>query len=93
MRVHGLRREFLEKHPRFSLQVDQILDFIGDAPLVAHNAAFDQGFVNAELIRAGRQALSAARFVDTLPLARKRFPARPARSMRWPSGFSLIAMA
>ncbi|MCR6644868.1 MAG: DNA polymerase III subunit epsilon [Terricaulis sp.] len=74
VRVHGLRREFLEKHPRFAEQVEQILDFIGDAPLVAHNAAFDQGFVNAELARAGRPALAGARFVDTLPIARKRFP-------------------
>ncbi|HRE43988.1 MAG TPA: DNA polymerase III subunit epsilon [Terricaulis sp.] len=74
VRVHGLRREFLEKHPRFAEQVEQILDFIGDAPLVAHNAAFDQGFVNAELARAGREALAGARFVDTLPIARKRFP-------------------
>lgn len=74
VRVHGLRREFLERHPRFIDQVDQIIDFIGDAPLVAHNAAFDQGFVNAELRRAGRDPLVAARFVDTLPIARKRFP-------------------
>ncbi|HRP10411.1 MAG TPA: DNA polymerase III subunit epsilon [Terricaulis sp.] len=74
VRVHGLRREFLDKHPRFSDLADQILDFIGDAPLVAHNAAFDEGFINAELARAGRAALSSARFVDTLPIARKRFP-------------------
>jgi len=74
VRVHGLRREFLDKHPRFTDLAEQILDFIGDAPLVAHNAAFDQGFINAELARAGRPALAAARFVDTLPIARKRFP-------------------
>lgn len=74
VRVHGLRREFLEKHPKFADQVQQILDFIGDAPLVAHNAAFDQGFINAELIRTGRPAHPAERFVDTLPIARKRFP-------------------
>jgi DNA polymerase-3 subunit epsilon len=74
VRVHGLRREFLDKHPRFIDLVDQILEFIGDAPLVAHNAAFDQGFINAELIRAGRTAQPSTRFVDTLPIARKRFP-------------------
>lgn len=74
VRVHGLRREFLEKHPRFGELVDQILDFIGDAPLVAHNAAFDQSFVNAELARLGKTALPSSRFVDTLPIARKRFP-------------------
>jgi DNA polymerase-3 subunit epsilon len=74
VRVHGLRREFLEKHPKFADQIEQILDFITDAPLVAHNAAFDQGFINAELIRCGRQAHPSTRFVDTLPIARKRFP-------------------
>lgn len=74
VRVHGLRREFLEKHPRFREQADQIIDFIEDAPLVAHNAAFDQNFVNAELRRAGLPELASARFVDTLPIARKRFP-------------------
>lgn len=74
VRVHGLRREFLERHPKFGDQVAQILDFIADTPLVAHNAAFDQGFINAELIRAGYPAQPAQRFVDTLPIARKRFP-------------------
>jgi DNA polymerase III subunit epsilon len=74
VRVHGLRRDFLEKHPKFADLVEQILDFVGDAPLVAHNAAFDQSFINAELIRCGRPAHPAERFVDTLLIARKRFP-------------------
>src|SRR5690606_20186663 len=54
--------------------VDAFLDFVGDAELVAHNAAFDRGFVNAELERAGRAPLEEPRWVDTLKLAQKRFP-------------------
>jgi DNA polymerase-3 subunit epsilon len=74
VRVHGLTREFLTQHRRFAEVVDEFLDFIGDAPLVAHNAGFDQGFINAELARCGRAAAAAERFVDTLLIARKRFP-------------------
>jgi DNA polymerase-3 subunit epsilon len=74
VRVHGLRLEFLRNHRRFSEVVEDLLAFIGDAPLVAHNASFDQGFLNAELRRCGRAALPDDRFVDTLAIARKRFP-------------------
>lgn len=74
VRVHGLTRDFLKIHPRFADIVEQFLDFVGDAPLVAHNASFDQSFINAELIRAGRAATAADRYVDTMPIARKRFP-------------------
>jgi len=74
VRVHGLTRDFLEKHRKFAETVEEILDFIGDAPMVAHNAAFDQGFLAAEMLRCAREALSGTRFVDTLVLARKRFP-------------------
>jgi DNA polymerase III subunit epsilon len=74
VRVHGLTREFLKNHPRFADVVEQFLDFVGDAPLVAHNAAFDQSFINAELIRSGRPPHNPARFVDTMVIARKRFP-------------------
>lgn len=72
VRVHGLTREFLLKHPKFAEVAEQFLDFVGDAPLVAHNAIFDQGFVNAELRRLQRTPLD--NFVDTMPIARKRFP-------------------
>ena len=48
VRVHGLTRDFLLQHKKFSEIADEFLAFIGDAPLVAHNAAFDQGFINAE---------------------------------------------
>jgi DNA polymerase-3 subunit epsilon len=74
VRVHGLTREFLSQHKRFADIVEEFLEFIGDAPLVAHNAAFDQGFIGAELARCGRAAPAAERFIDTLLIARKRFP-------------------
>jgi len=74
VRVHGLRREFLMNHKRFGDVVQELLEFIGDAPLVAHNAAFDQGFLNAELRRCGLPPFGDERFVDTLAIARKKFP-------------------
>lgn len=74
VRVHGLRLEFLKAHRRFAEVADEFLEFIGEAPLVAHNATFDQGFINAELLRCGRNPLPGERFVDTLMIARKRFP-------------------
>lgn len=76
--VHGLSREFLSKHSKFAEVADELLEFIGDATLVIHNAAFDLGFLNAELERLGRGLLSAARAIDTVVLARKKFPGAPA---------------
>lgn len=73
-RVHGLRIEFLSKHPPFAPGVDALLDFIGDAPLIAHNAAFDFGFLNGELKRCGRDVICLSRMVDTLLLARAKHP-------------------
>jgi DNA polymerase-3 subunit epsilon len=74
VRVHGLRLEFLRGHKRFNEVAAELLEFIADAPLVAHNAAFDQGFLNAELRRCGLAVLGDERFVDTLAIARKKFP-------------------
>jgi len=74
VRVHGLTREFLLQHRPFAEVAHQLMEFLGDAPLVAHNAAFDQGFLNAELRRLGHAEPAAERFVDTLMIARKRFP-------------------
>lgn len=75
--VHGLSAEFLAGHPTFATVADEFLAFVGDAPLVIHNAEFDLAFLNAELAHIGRPALSSA-FVDTLSLARRRFPSSPA---------------
>ena len=75
-KVHGISLASLQGKPRFheAEVVDHFLDFIGDAPLVAHNAAFDRGFINMELVRAGRLPLPESRWVCTYVLAQKRFP-------------------
>src|SRR5262245_31710611 len=75
--VHGLTAEFLKDKPLFRDVADDFLSFIGDAPLVAHNASFDLGFINAELARLSRSPLTSDRIVDTLALARRRHPAGP----------------
>jgi DNA polymerase-3 subunit epsilon len=77
--VHGLSAEFLRDKPPFAEIVDDLLAFIGGAPLVAHNALFDLGFLNAELERAGKAPLARERFIDTLLLARRKHPAGPNR--------------
>jgi DNA polymerase-3 subunit epsilon len=77
-RVHGLSAEFLADKPRFADLVAEFWSFIADATLVIHNASFDMGFINAELKRAGRQNFPMDRVVDTLAMARRRFPGSPA---------------
>ena len=72
--VHGLTNIFLSDKPLFGDKADELLEFIGDSPLVAHNAGFDFGFLNFELERCGRPTVSASRMVDTLSLARTRHP-------------------
>ncbi len=72
--VHGLSTEFLSDKPLFADVVDDFLAFIADAPLVIHNAAFDIGFINAELAKVGRPPISFERVIDTLMLARRRHP-------------------
>lgn len=72
--VHGLTAEFLAGHPVFASVVAEFLEFIGDARLVIHNAEFDLKFVNAELARLGFPPLVARRAVDTVQLARRKFP-------------------
>ena len=73
-RVHGLSAAFLATKPRFAELADELLDFLGEAPLVAHNAGFDFGFLNNELERIGRTAIAMDRMVDTVAIARKRHP-------------------
>lgn len=73
-RVHGLSDAFLADKPLFSTKAQEFLDFIGDSPLVAHNAGFDFGFLNAELARCGRPPIGLERMVDTVALARVRHP-------------------
>lgn len=72
--VHGLSAAFLSDKPLFRNVAHELLDFIGDAPLVAHNAGFDFGFLNAELALCEREAVCTSRMVDTVALARKRHP-------------------
>jgi DNA polymerase III subunit epsilon len=75
--VHGLTTEFLSRFAPFSEIVEELLAFIGDDPVVTHNAEFDLGFLNAELRRVQRSPIS-PNCVDTLALARQRFPGAPA---------------
>ncbi len=72
--VHGLSTEFLAAKPLFVEVVDEFLEFIGDAPLVIHNASFDISFINAELERIKRPPIPRERLVDTLLLARRKHP-------------------
>jgi DNA polymerase-3 subunit epsilon len=76
-RIHGFTRADLVGKPKFADIVDELMEFLGDAPLVAHNAAFDFGFVNAELARLGLPPLHPSRMIDTLALAKARFPGMP----------------
>ncbi len=73
-KIHGLGDEFLARHPVFAQIVEDMLTFIDEAPLVIHNAEFDLRFINAEFERLGRPPLDAGRAVDTMALARRRFP-------------------
>ena len=75
--VHGLSTEFLRDKPLFKDVAGEFLAFLGDAALVAHNASFDLGFINAELARLLRPPLAGERMVDTLMLARRKHPAGP----------------
>jgi DNA polymerase III subunit epsilon len=72
--VHGLSVEFLKDKPLFAHRADELVAFLGEAALVAHNAIFDLGFLNAEFERVGQPAVSRDRIVDTLLLARRKHP-------------------
>src|SRR5260370_24941773 len=72
--IHGLSHDFLKSKPRFTKIAVDLLALIGDAALIAHNAVFDLGFVNAELERVKQAPIPRDRLVDTLLLARRKYP-------------------
>jgi DNA polymerase-3 subunit epsilon len=73
-KVHGLSGEFLADKPLFAHVVDELLEFLGDSPLVIHNASFDIKFINAELNRIGRRPIALARAIDTIEIAKRKVP-------------------
>ena len=77
-RVHGLDDAFLKDKPRFAEIAEDFVAFMEDGNLIAHNASFDMGFINAELKRLGRPPISDERVIDTLALARRKHPGSPA---------------
>lgn len=74
IRVHGITNEKVRGQPKFADVVEAMLDFIGDKRLIAHNAPFDRGFINMELELHGRMPTPDHQWLDTLDMARKRFP-------------------
>jgi len=76
--VHGLSDEFLSDKPGFLEIVDGFLCFVGASPLIIHNASFDLGFINAELEKIKRDPLPGSRTIDTVSMARRKFPGSPA---------------
>ncbi|MDD2878208.1 MAG: DNA polymerase III subunit epsilon [Acidiphilium sp.] len=76
-RIHGITSADVAGKPTFAAIADDLLEFFGEDPLIAHNAAFDFGFLDAELGRIGRPRLDRARMLDTLALAKTRFPGMP----------------
>ncbi len=76
-RVHGITNADVVGMPKFVDIIDDLLGFLGDADIIAHNAPFDFGFIDAELFRCGRPSLDRGRMIDSLVLAKKRFPGMP----------------
>jgi len=76
-RIHGITLEQVEGKPLFGEIADDLLAFLGEGKLVAHNAPFDFGFLNAEFSRIGLPALDGERMIDTLAMAKARFPGLP----------------
>lgn len=74
LNVHGISNEMLKDKPVFSAVMDEFLDFFSEGNLVAHNADFDTGFLNAELARCGHPGIDPTRVIDTLKIARRKFP-------------------
>ncbi len=76
-RVHGFTSADLAGKPRFADIAQEMLDFLADAPIIAHNAPFDFGFLDAELLRCGKPKLDRSRMIDSLMLAKERYPGMP----------------
>ena len=74
IKVHGITDDKVKDAPKFHEVVDDLMEFLGDAPLIAHNANFDRNFIDFELGRIGRKPPPQDRWIDTLALAQKRFP-------------------
>ena len=72
--IHGLTNEFLKQHPAFGDISTEFMNFLSDSTLIIHNAPFDLAFINMELSRLGVAPISSERVIDTLVLARKKFP-------------------
>jgi DNA polymerase-3 subunit epsilon len=77
IRIHGITNDHVRDAPRFEEIVEQLLEFLGDGKLIAHNAGFDFGFLDAEFARIGRPRLDRTRMIDTLAMAKQRFPGMP----------------
>ena len=74
IKIHGITNDYLEDKPLFEDIADSFLDFIKDSPVIAHNANFDIGFLNSELEKVSKPLISQDRVIDTVSIARKRFP-------------------
>ena len=77
-KVHGLSQEFLRTKPKFSEICEEMLTFIGDDNIIIHNANFDLGFLNNELVHVQKNIISPSKVIDTLTMAREKFPGSPA---------------
>lgn len=77
-RIHGLSTAFLADKPTFSQKIQEFLDFIADSTLIIHNASFDMNFINYQLAAQGHAILPAERAIDTVKIARQKFPGAPA---------------
>ena len=77
-KVHGLSEDFLKNHNPFESHAKEFIDFLGDSPLIIHNAKFDMKFINFEICRIGYKKIPMERCIDTLLIARNKFPGSPA---------------
>ena len=77
IRVHGITNEMVRGKPKFGDLCDELAEFIGDRKIIAHNASFDRGFINMEMERHGRMTTPDHRWIDTLEIARTKFPGAP----------------